>query len=465
MNFTIKTNSETYLHELEDVVRAFQPFASLSVEGEEISASVEQEGESAKTTIKMRNYPILSRKYDLQLPLTSVFIKRQLKRFLKRDFYDFISSVLGKTLSYGSLTGIRPTKLFYELTEEGKDAEKELKDFFRVSESKASLVRSIVQTQSGIYGAETNKYDQFVNVPFCPSRCHYCSFLSEVINPKKGNLPLYVDALLRDISCTSVSKERRAIYVGGGTPTSLSAELLDRVLGAIHAKGEEFTVEAGRPETLTAEKIAVMKARGVTRVSVNPQTFKQETLDRIGRKHTVADIFKAYESVRRGGDFVVNMDFITMLPGETFEDFRRSIDTAIDLSPENITVHSLSIKRGSVFAEEKYDNFSDSLAEKMSSYARNALENAGYRPYYMYRQKNTTGRLENTGYSRPNAICKYNVDIMEETHDVYASGAGAISKRIFGDGLIRRLAEVKDIKGYLERIDEIIEKKTAFFEA
>ena len=222
-------------------------------------------------------------------------------------------------------------------------------------------------------------------------------------------------------------------------------------------------MEAGRPETLTEEKVAVLKSRGVTRVSVNPQTFKQQTLDLIGRRHSVEDIFRAYELVRQGGDFVVNMDFITMLPGESFEDFKHSIDTAISLAPENITVHSLSIKRGSIFAESNYDNFSDGLAARMSDYARDALQNAGYSPYYMYRQKNTTGRLENIGYAKPGKVCKYNVDIMEETHDIYASGAGAISKRIFPKGLITRLAEVKEIKGYLEREEEMISKKIDFF--
>ena len=463
MKISIETSGETYAHELEDVVRAFEPFTALAPDGEKIFADVTASGSVAETIIKCKNYPNVSRKYDLEENLSPLLLKRQLKRFLKRDFYDFLSSILKRDLSYGSLTGIRPTKLYYELIEEKKDPEEELKTFFRVSEEKARLVKTIVETQKGIYGEETDQYDFFVNIPFCPSRCHYCSFLSEVINPKKGNLPLYVDALIRDILSAVPKRKRRAIYVGGGTPTSLSPDLLDRVLAAIDAKGEEFTVEAGRPETLTPEKVAVMAARGVTRVSVNPQTFKQETLDLIGRHHTVEDINRAYGIVRDGGSFDVNMDFITMLPGESFEDFRYSLDQAIDLAPENITVHSLSIKRGSIFAEKKYDNFSDTDAERMSSYAMNTLEKAGYSPYYMYRQKNTTGRLENVGYAKKGKICKYNVDIMEETHDVYASGAGAISKRIFGDGLIKRLAEVKDIKGYLERIDEILAKKIDFF--
>ncbi|MBP5405022.1 MAG: coproporphyrinogen dehydrogenase HemZ [Clostridia bacterium] len=464
MNLKIVTNTENFRNELEDVVRAFEPYVSLQPDGEELTANLfVDEKRAVKTEIKIKDYPTISREYELDPSWGPLLIKRNLKRCLKRDFYDFMSNLTKKNLAYGSLTGIRPTKLYYELLSEGKDPHRELTEYFRVSDRKARLLDDIIQAQKGIYLAETEKADFFVNIPFCPSRCHYCSFISEVINPKNNRLPAYVDALCRDISAVTLRKARRAVYVGGGTPTSLPAELLERVLREIAARGEEFTVEAGRPDTLTEEKIAVMKECGVTRLSVNPQTFKQETLDIIGRRHTVEDIFRTYDLVRKCGDFDVNMDFITMLPGETFEDFKSSIDTAISLAPENITVHSLSIKRGSVFAENNYDNFSDELSLEMSDYAFDALEKAGYRPYYTYRQKNTSGRLENIGYARPGKECKYNIDIMEETHDIYASGAGAISKRLFGDGLIKRLAEVKDIKGYLERIDEMIEKKIAFF--
>jgi len=463
MKLKILTNAEKYRNELEDVARAFHPFIELDEHGEPVSVDLFNADGEVVTDIKTKDFPSISRKYSLPSSMSDLLKKRNEKRFLKRDFYDFAANLTNKKLSYGSLTGIRPTKLYYELLSEGKDPFCELTDYFRVSEGKATLIRDIIASQKGIYGVDTDQIDWFVNIPFCPTRCHYCSFVSEVVNAKKSKLDEYVTALCRDIHSAPPKRTRRAIYVGGGTPTSLSAELLDRVLAAINAKGEEFTVEAGRPETVTPEKVAVLKARNVTRVSVNPQSFKQETLDRIGRRHTVEDVFRAYRLVRDGGNFDVNMDFITMLPGETFSDFKYSIDTAIDLAPENITVHSLSIKRGSIFAETEYDNFSDSLALQMSDYALNSLEKAGYLPYYMYRQKNTTGRLENIGYAKPNKVCKYNVDIMEETHDIYASGAGAISKRLFGDGLIKRLAEVKDIKGYLERIDEMVEKKIEFF--
>jgi len=463
MKLRVETNRPNTLNELEEVIRAFAPYAVFDTDGDLIIAEISEVIGGVKTSIRSLLAPEISREYPMDGGLSELMKKRLSKRYLKRDLYDYISLLTDKTLSYGSLTGIRPTKLYYELISEGVDAESRLTDFFRVTPNKVRLLGDIVATQDGIIGAEPEKVDWFVNIPFCPSRCAYCSFLSEVIRPKKSNLPAYTDALIRDILAVPSSRPRRAIYVGGGTPTSLSPDLLDRILASIDAKGEEFTVEAGRPETLSEEKVAVLRSRGVTRVSVNPQSFKQETLDLIGRRHTVGDIFRAYDLVRKGGRFDVNMDFITMLPGESFEDFRRSIKIAIDLSPENITVHSLSVKRGSVFAESGYDNRSDGLAERMSDYARDALERAGYRPYYIYRQKNTSGRQENVGYAKPGKVCRYNVDIMEETHDIYASGAGAISKRLFGNGRIERLAEVKEIRGYLERIDELIEKKIAFF--
>ncbi|MBQ7712829.1 MAG: coproporphyrinogen dehydrogenase HemZ [Clostridia bacterium] len=463
MKLRVETNKPNMQNELEEVIRAFAPYAVFDPLGEVISAEISEFSSSARTSIRSSLAPEISREYELSDDLTDLMRKRLVKRYLKRDLYDYLCLLTGKTLSYGSLTGIRPTKLYYELESEGVSPEERLSDFFRVSPGKVRLLSDIVRTQRGVIGAETEKVDWFVNIPFCPTRCAYCSFLSEVIRPKKSNLPAYTDALIRDILAVPSGRPRRAIYVGGGTPTSLPPDLLDRILAAIDAHGEEFTVEAGRPETLSEEKVAVLAARGVTRVSVNPQSFKQETLDLIGRRHTVEDIFHAYDLVRRGGAFDVNMDFITMLPGETFEDFRRSIEIAIDLSPENVTVHSLSVKRGSVFAESGYDNHSDTLAERMSDFARSALEGAGYRPYYIYRQKNTSGRQENVGYAKEGKVCRYNVDIMEETHDIYASGAGAISKRLFGNGRIERLAEVKEIKGYLERIDELIRKKIVFF--
>lgn len=389
---------------------------------------------------------------------------RHYKWFVKRTLYRVLCSLTGVALPYGSLTGIRPTKLYYEMVEEGLPAEQMLGDYFCVSPAKVQLIMRIVRAQEGIYNTQLEAYDHFANIPVCPTRCAYCSFIAETYGKVKKEMDAYTANLVRGIEgFFDLGVARRAIYVGGGTPTCIPTEQLRTILRAFRAAGEEFTVEAGRPETITPEVVSVLRESGVTRVSVNPQTFKQDTLRLIGRAHTVDDVMRAYDLVQ--ADFDVNMDLITMLPGESMDDLAASLEAAIAMRPANITVHSLSIKRGSVLALAGYSSAQDNtLAERMSAYAYEALTRAGYEPYYMYRQKNTQGRLENVGYTLPGKACRYNVDIMEETHSVHASGAGAISKRVFHDmGRIERLSEIKEVKGFNQRIEEVLAKKKEFF--
>ena len=253
------------------------------------------------------------------------------------------------------------------------------------------------------------------------------------------------------------------VYVGGGTPTVLPVRLLDRILAECECGAAEFTVEGGRPETLTPSVLALLAAHGVTRLSVNPQTFNDATLERIGRKHTSEQIFKAYKRARKLFD--INMDLIAMLPEETLDDFRLSVDTAISLSPANITVHTLYLKRGSALRTEGYRNDGNALAEQMVDYAYNAVTSAGYEPYYMYRQKYTSGNLENVGYSRPDKLCIYNVDVMEEDTTVYAAGAGAISKKVTPErNLIERCANFKEPLEYVKHFDEVMSRQRRFWE-
>ncbi|MBO4534551.1 MAG: coproporphyrinogen dehydrogenase HemZ [Clostridia bacterium] len=391
--------------------------------------------------------------------------RRHYKRFVKRTVYFILKELTDVRLPYGSLTGIRPTKLYYDLLAEGYDPRERLEHYFDVTPRKVQLIADIISAQEGIYRVDTDRYDQFANIPVCPTRCAYCSFIAETYRSVKSQIPLYASNVAEEIEdFFKLQVPRRAIYVGGGTPTSIPLAELDKILSAFHAQGEEFTVEAGRPETVTKEALDLMVSRGVTRVSVNPQTFKQATLAKIGRAHTVDDILRAYQLVRET-PLDVNMDLIAMLPDESMDDFAASVERAIDLGADNITVHSLSIKRGSVLNLQGYDNAMDNgLAGAMSDYAYDRLTRAGYVPYYMYRQKNTEGRLENVGYTKPSHACIYNVDIMEETHSVHASGAGAISKRVFErEGRIERLAEIKEVRGFNERIEELRAKKQAFF--
>ena len=470
VKITIETNEPKFKNDFYDMVQAFYPFLEYSEnEGERMVVTckecektylvnVEFMGKSKRRMTKLEVYP-------------SELVKMRLfKRAAKIAVYETLGEFVGFDLPYGSLTGIRPTKIYYELSQAGKDAEKEMRGRMRVSGRKYELIKRIVETQKGIYSFGDG-YDAFANIPVCPTRCAYCSFISETYDHAKKRLHDYADNLARDIKeqFSLGLGRRRAIYVGGGTPTSIDDEDLDKILAAFSSNGEEFTVEAGRPETFTESKAKIMKDRGVTRISVNPQTFKQETLDLIGRKHSVEDVFKAYELAEKYG-FDVNMDLIAMLPNENVEDFCRSVDKAIELSPANITVHTLSVKRGSIFNMDGLRSGAENDAYKMVDYSYDALVKAGYSPYYTYRQKNTFGRLENVGYAKKGKACVYNVDVMEETHTVHASGAGAISKTValeekdgFPNVRIERLSEIKEIKGYNEKIDELIEKKRKFF--
>lgn len=256
----------------------------------------------------------------------------------------------------------------------------------------------------------------------------------------------------------------RAVYIGGGTPTALPLEMLDEVLAACGGTGaEEFTVEAGRPDTITRDALALFKERGVTRVSVNPQTFNDDTLVRIGRRHTSADVVKAYAAAKRAG-FDVNMDLIAMLPGESAEDFFRSVDRAAELSPANVTVHTLYLKKGSDLRTGGYRSTENAEAERMVDYALAKLSAEGYEPYYMYRQKYTSGNLENVGYTKPGKACLYNMDIMEEDTTIFAAGAAAISKRITpSKNLIERCANYKEPLEYVKHFDAVMARQRAFW--
>ena len=279
-------------------------------------------------------------------------------------------------------------------------------------------------------------------------------------------MPEYLDALIKEINATKQmifdnAFVLRTIYIGGGTPTVLTAEQLDLLLSNLNYPVSEFTVECGRPDTITQEKLEVLKKHGVTRISINPQTFNDSTLKRIGRKHTVKDVINAYK-IALPLDFNVNMDLIAGLSGESLRSFKKSIDTAIELAPDNITVHTLSIKNGSQIMQNGEKADSD-VTEKMVKYASETLSKNGYKPYYLYRQKNQSGGQENVGYFREK-VCLFNVDSMEETLSVLACGANAISKRIYNlDNRIERFANVKDIREYISRIDEMIAKKQNLF--
>ena len=391
--------------------------------------------------------------------------KRIVKRYAKLSLYKALSKFLGVELPWGALTGVRPTKLAYDEINAGRDFTELFKETMLVSDKKTELIARIIENQRGIYEKREGNTDFFVFIPFCPSRCEYCSFITADIKSAQKRVTEYVDALICEIEeSAKLVKNLRSIYVGGGTPVSLPNELLEKVLTAIEKIGKcaEFTVEAGRPDAINKENLDILKKHGVTRICINPQTFNDQTLKRIGRNHTADDILKAYELAKN--DFSVNMDLIAGLFGESFSDFKYSLDKAISLSPDDITVHTISVKRGSrLFESEKRVSVSD--IEEMIDYAHETLYKNGYEPYYLYRQKYMAGNLENTGYAKNKKFCIYNVDVMEEIADNVACGAGAVSKKVdyYGEKIVR-YGNPKDVPTYIEKIGRINSEKAVIFD-
>ncbi|MBR7162040.1 MAG: coproporphyrinogen dehydrogenase HemZ [Clostridia bacterium] len=395
--------------------------------------------------------------------------KRLERRFAKLRLYKILSALYQEKMPWGALTGIRPTKLAYREMENGKDFMQLFQDM-EVREENIRLVADILEAQKGIYEKKDGNTDLFVSIPFCPTKCAYCSFITAPIDKTRHFLPDYLDALDKELFAAKDSVGKlRSIYIGGGTPFALSKEELERVLKGIEPIFKEcnphceYTVEAGRPDVFTEEKLRLLKDYGVTRICINPQSFSDETLQKIGRKHTEADIYRAFEMSEKYG-FDVNVDLIAGLTDETPEVFQKSVEKAVQTRAENITVHCLSLKSGAKLKEETAYLEHDFISTMVAA-SRDILSHAGYVPYYMYRQKYQVGNNENVGWTKPNKACVYNVDIMEETADNLAVGANAVSKRVFnGQGLITRFASQKDLKTYIACVDEIIEKKRKFFE-
>lgn len=456
--------NENYRNDLMELVRAFEQRTD-----EELSLAADYalfpgEMRVEVTADKFGNF----RKFFRfpYAPADAMEAKRLEKRYLKIALYGVLVFLTGRELPYGCLTGIRPTKLYAELGEGAHDVF--LQDF-SVRPEKLALIERIVREQEGLRNPDPGRVaDLFVFIPFCPTRCAYCSFVSMPVDRQRKLLRPYTDDLTEEIGWLKKRAKKlgysiRAVYVGGGTPTALPLDMLDEVLAACRVRGaKEFTVEAGRPDTITEEALALLKSRGVTRVSVNPQTFNDETLKRIGRRHTAADVERAYALAR--DRFDVNMDLIAMLPGESAEDFFRTVDRAAELSPANVTVHTLYLKKGSELRTGGYKSTENSEAERMVDYALTKLSASGYEPYYMYRQKYTSGNLENVGYTKPGKACLYNMDVMEEDTTVFAAGAAAISKKVTpAINLIERNANYKEPLEYVKHFDTVMQKQKDFW--
>lgn len=396
------------------------------------------------------------------------------KNEAKRRLFDWLAERTGERPDWGTLTGVRPAKLAMDYLNKGADYEELrgiLKNTYYLNDEKIDLLEAVCRNQRESIGPVPDRsVGVYIGIPFCPTRCLYCSFTSNQAPEQK--IAEYLEALHKEISYTAELMKRRGLsaesfYIGGGTPTTLSAgqldELLHHVNQAFDMSGvKEFTVEAGRPDTITREKLQVIKDSGAERISINPQTMKAETLELIGRSHTPAQIGEAFALAKDAGIPIINADLITGLPGERPEDFRRSLETIIGLGPENITVHTLAVKKASRLIEldAGYHYSQGGVVREMLEISAALMKEHGYLPYYMYRQKHMAGNFENVGYAAPGTESIYNVRIMEENQTIVALGAGGISKVYFSpENRLERVPNVSNYEIYMERIDEMLERK------
>lgn len=451
----MNTNSEGLRDELMLVLRAFdaedEEFTHyFSCSGGKFLNSIEYKGEFCD----------FEEEYKAE---DDIVFKRLAKRSAKLAAYKVLSKATGKNLPWGALTGIRPTKLAYTEKASGGDYVK-LFNNLCVSEENTRLVTRILKAQEGTY--KKGGQDLYVSLPFCPTKCDYCSFITAPIEKTRIYVENYINCLIKELqSVKPYLSGLRSIYVGGGTPFVLENSQLTPIYAAINAISggcAEYTVEAGRPDVFAEEKLKTAKEYGVTRLCVNPQTFNDSTLEKIGRKHTSAQTLQAYEMAAKYG-FDINLDLIAGLADEAPSDFEKSLNTAISLNPANVTVHTLSLKSGAKLKEET-KKLNVKGIEEMIALSRELLTKAGYEPYYLYRQKYQAGGLENVGWAKPDKVCVYNVDTMEEISSNVAVGANAISKRYFGDeDRIERYAAPKDIPTYISKVDKIIEERAKLF--
>ena len=397
-------------------------------------------------------------------------------RFLYRLFRDYT----GKELPWGTLTGVRPTKIFMTWMEEEEDPKVLEERFCRTymaDAQKARLCRTVAAREKEIlHGHDyTDEYSLYVGIPFCPTTCLYCSFTSFPAERFGDKIPDYLKALFLEMAYVArVLKDRTltSIYVGGGTPTALDQASLAMLMEKIHelfpvSQVREFTVEAGRPDSVTPGKLQILKDASVSRISINPQTMHQKTLDLIGRKHTVRQTEEAFVMAREKGFDNINMDMITGLPGEGIRELESTLDGIFRLNPESLTVHSLAIKRAANLNIEmdRYRGLIRGSTNQMMTLVDSYARKMGMSPYYMYRQKNIPGNLENIGYCIPGRECLYNILIMEEKQDIIACGAGASTKYYFPrENRIERTENVKSLEHYIARIDEMIDRKRPYLD-
>ncbi len=397
-------------------------------------------------------------------------------RCLRQSYFEAALPHLPEYPAWGALAGVRPTKISTKHLLEGGtslSADALLKEEYYVSPTRRKLALSCSEaTVRAVEQMEKQDISLYIGIPFCPTRCSYCSFVSRTVGKKKALLEEYFQKLLEEIEVTGKllsesGKTVRTLYIGGGTPTTLSASQMEILLRAVNSHIDlsrcmEFTVEAGRPDTLTREKLEVIKKGGANRISINPQTMVDSVLAACGRPHTAEDVIRIYAEAQDVGFQDINMDLIAGLPGDSAEGFRASLDTLLSLNPANITVHTLALKKGADLFENREKLPSRQEVSQMLRYSREKLSQAGYAPYYLYRQKYMAGNYENIGWSRDGRDCLYNIYMMEELHPILSLGGGGMSKIILGENRLERFNNPKFPEQYIQQFDSVLEQKKTF---
>lgn len=478
----VKVNQESFAYDIHSLIKAFYPEEEVNVREKDTfteAAALKMSADIGEAEIEFALYENQALQKKSRVCVENPD-RRLVKNQLKQVIYQTLSDYTGRTLPWGTLTGIRPVKIPMAMLEQGR-SNVEIADYMRstylCSKEKTALAVSIANREREVLkGLDYGEgYSLYVGIPFCPSICLYCSFSSSPIKRWKKQVEAYLEALfteLRFLGNAFRGGRLNTIYVGGGTPTTLTAEQLHRLMSVLEECFDygclrELTVEAGRPDSVSPEKFRVLKAHGVTRVSVNPQTMNQETLDLIGRKHTVEETREAFFMAREAGFDNINMDLIVGLPGEEKEQVAHTLTELRALGPDSITVHSLAVKRAArlkLFQEEYREMGLKNSQEIMDLAYRSCVEQGLY-PYYLYRQKNMAGNFENVGYAKVDKAGIYNILIMEEKQTILAAGAGGATKFVLNPDHIERVENVKDVAQYVSRIEEMIERKRSFLRA
>lgn len=441
-----------------------------------ISSLVNLNGKiSSLTEIYRDNNLISQSKEDIEsIKIYRDSIEKDIRIAIKKSLYNALEKITENETPWGVLTGIRPVKIVHELLNKGIEDEeiiRVLMDEYKLYKSKAKLILHIGKRQRAhIYPLNKDKFSLYISIPFCPTRCLYCSFPTLPLGRFESYIEEYVAKLIYEIKSIkklTEGKEINTVYVGGGTPTAIPPKKLERIIQEVYNSFgqeniKEFTVEAGRPDTITEEYLKVLNKNNINRISINPQTMNNETLKLIGRQHSAEDIVKTYNLAKEIGFQVINMDLIVGLPNEGVREVQNTLEEIKKLDPENLTIHTLSVKRGSKFRNtlEEYDLESQDTIGNMLIETMKYSREMDLIPYYLYRQKQILGNFENIGYAKPNMECIYNIVIMEEKETIIGAGMGAVSKVFFpNENRIERIPNFRDIKEYINRIDEQIKNK------